>query len=101
MILPHSLFVAESLVLIVGIVALTAAFAAIMPMRWGWTAFPVAFLASLFTAALVIHASIEALYQDGGGFVVHFNMLHLAGAGVLSAIAFWSVKKARRVRTND
>ncbi len=81
--------------LALSIAALVALCAALMPLRWGWKAFPFAVMASIITTALLAVAFARMLYENGGGAMVHFNVLHLSVACALGAVAFAFVRKAR------
>ena len=82
-----------SLAYIAGMIALIAIFAFLMPLRWGWKAFPLAAAGSVISVLFLALASFLFLYRDGGGFVVHFGLIHMAVAGAFGAIAFRTVQK--------
>lgn len=84
-----------SLTCTVAVTMLIAIFAFFMPLRWGWKAFPLAAAGSIIAVAVAILGSSSFLYRDGGGFVVHFGLVHMAVAGAFGAMAFRTVQKYR------
>jgi hypothetical protein len=86
--------------LILGEVATIVLISWVLPLQWGWKAFPIVPLGMILFLALFIFAFI-VLYEDtAGGSVFHLNEAYLVSILLVAAAVFWAVRAYRRRSTN-
>lgn len=86
--------------LILGEVATIVLISWVLPLRWGWKAFPIVPLGMLLFLALFIFVFFTLHKDTAGGSVFHLNAVYLVSILLVTAAVFWAVRVYRRRSTN-
>lgn len=82
----------------IAIAATTAGLTVIMPIRWGWKAFPIVLLGGMFLILLAIYGFVmlAPISLFTGAWSVVFTVSNLVGTIAMAALAFWATLTIRR-----
>ncbi len=85
------------LIILLGVMVITAAASYALPTSWGWKAFPLVVVILTVVLLGIFFVIVSILYQNaGGGFVVHFSTLYV----IVAAIVFKLTLSIRRRSQN-